>query len=134
MRVLTVNTPPMVTTHPPRRARHGSTASLLVAAALLALLASLASPLAVLAIHTVGHGSEPGTSGPAIDEASPEQLRAMVSELTDQRDDLARSLERFEDLYAPLEADRQLLVELAEEFEIPLEELNLDLGPLGRLL
>lgn len=28
----------------------------------------------------------------------------------------------------------QTLVELAEEFEIPLEELNLELGPLGRLI
>jgi hypothetical protein len=53
-----------------------------------------------------------GVSGPRLEDASPEELRVLVGELADERDTLARSLERFEDLYEPLEADRQLLFEI----------------------
>jgi hypothetical protein len=100
----------MVTTHSPRRARYGITAALMM------LLALPGTPIAASATHTVGgEGHEPAVDGLALEEASPDQLRALVSELTDQRDELARSLERFDDLYAPLEADRQLLVELRKQ-------------------
>jgi ABC-type transporter Mla subunit MlaD len=80
-------------------------------------------------------GTDHGTSTTEIslDEATPEQLRAIVEELgarndelaadntslqqtidalSTERDDLARSLARFDQAYDALEADRQLLFEL----------------------
>ena len=77
------------------------------------------------------------TAGPltstTLDEATPEELRAIVADLdarnvqlesdntslqrtvddlASERDELARSLHRFDDAYDALEADRQLLFEL----------------------
>jgi hypothetical protein len=51
-------------------------------------------------------------SAGALADASRDELRDIVGTLADERDSLARSLEHFEELYAPLEADRQLLFEL----------------------
>jgi len=99
----------MVTTIPPRHRLRWLVATVGVVAALISV-----TP-AVVATHTPGHDTGVGAvdvSGPALEEASPEELRALVGELADERDDLASSLERFEDLYDPLEADRQLLFEL----------------------
>jgi ABC-type transporter Mla subunit MlaD len=39
-------------------------------------------------------------------------LQQTVADITSERDQLAKSLDRFDDLYGPLEADRQLLFEL----------------------
>lgn len=44
--------------------------------------------------------------------ADNETLQRTVDSLSTERDRLQESLERFDDLYAPLEADRQLLFEL----------------------
>jgi FtsZ-binding cell division protein ZapB len=43
------------------------------------------------------------------------ELQQTVDALQRERDDLRDSLEHFEDLYAPLEADRQLLFELRKD-------------------
>jgi hypothetical protein len=66
---------------------------------------------------TNGSAGDPGlqpidVSARALESASKDELRVMVGTLADERDSLARSLERFQELYAPLEADRQLLFEL----------------------
>jgi hypothetical protein len=70
-------------------------------------------------------------SARALEDASADELRDLVGTLADERDSLARSLEHFEELYAPLEADRQLLFELRKgtpetrpEAEAQLERLR----------
>lgn len=42
-------------------------------------------------------------------------LRRTIDDVTSERDALAKSLRRFDDLYEPLEADRQLLFELRKD-------------------
>jgi hypothetical protein len=87
----------------------------------------------VLATHTPGHAEAGGDLVPALDESNLEELRAELATLSDEndqlqadnasleeslsrlegeRDQLARGLERFADLYDVMEADRQLLFEL----------------------
>jgi hypothetical protein len=44
--------------------------------------------------------------------ADNDTLQAAIADLARERDELRKSLERFDDLYLPLEADRKLLVEL----------------------
>ena len=134
----------MATTLPSRHRVHWLAAALGAAVALL-------SPASVaLATHTAGHDSgsraDVDVSGPALDDASPSELRDLVGELSDERDTLVRSLERFEDLYDPLEADRQLLFELRKgvpetrpEAEAQIERLRTlalssDPSRLGRLV
>ena len=43
------------------------------------------------------------------------ELQATLDDLTGERDQLARTLDRFDDIYGPMEADRQLLLELRKE-------------------
>jgi hypothetical protein len=118
----------MATTHPPRRrvpslaAVLALLATLLVTAPLLAAQNEAGRDLAVDPIDV---------SARALEDASRDELRDMVGTLADERDSLARSFERFEDLYAPLEADRQLLFELRKgtpetrpEAEAQLERLR----------
>lgn len=104
-------------------------------AAVLGLLASLALAAPLLAAQNEAgrdFATEPiDVSARALEDASRDELRDMVGTLADERDSLARSLERFEDLYAPLEADRQLLFELRKgtpetrpEAEAQLERLR----------
>jgi hypothetical protein len=118
----------MVTNHSPRRHPRW------LAASLGAVVVLAATTPMVLASHTAGH--EMGTRDTDLavadlDEASPDELRDLVGRLSEERDSLARSLERFEDLYDPLEADRQLLFELRKsipetrpEAEAQLERLR----------
>lgn len=118
----------MATIHPPRR-------RVPTLAAILGLLATLviAAPL-LAAQNEAGRelSAEPiDVTARALAGASKDELRDMVGTLADERDSLARSLERFEDLYVPLEADRQLLFELRKgtpetraEAEAQLERLR----------
>jgi hypothetical protein len=43
------------------------------------------------------------------------KLQATLDDLTGERDQLARTLDHFDDIYGPMEADRQLLLELRKE-------------------
>jgi hypothetical protein len=133
----------MVTTSPPRHRVHGLAAILGVSLALIS-----TGPVVLATDRNTADPADPeaGISGAALEEATPEELRVMVGELTDERDVLARSLERFEDLYDPLEADRQLLFELRKgvpetrpEAEAQIERLrklanSSDPARLGRLV
>ena len=99
----------MATTFPPRR-------RVPCLAAVLGLSAVLTTAAVGMAA-TSGSAGDPGlqpldVSARALESASKDELRVMVGTLADERDSLARSLERFQELYAPLEADRQLLFEL----------------------
>jgi hypothetical protein len=118
----------MATIHPPRRrvpllaAVLGLMATLIVAAPLLAAQNEAGRDIAVESVDV---------SARALEDASRDELRDMVGTLADERDSLARSLEHFEDLYAPLEANRQLLFELRKgtpetrpEAEAQLERLR----------
>jgi len=94
---------------------------------------AIAAPLAAAQNDTARDltGEPIDVSARALEDASRDELRDMVGTLADERDSLARSLERFEELYAPLEADRQLLFELRKgtpgtrpEAEAQLERLR----------
>jgi TolA-binding protein len=123
----------MSMTKPPRRGRRGLAACLTVTALL------LVSGSAVLATDTSTTGStDPDlpTSGQVSDEAPSADLRAQlddlslryeelsadnmslqqaVDELSAERDQMARTLSHFDDVYEPMEADRQLLFELRKD-------------------
>jgi hypothetical protein len=99
----------MVTTFLPRHRVHGLAAILGVALALLS--------GGTMTLATDRSAADPGdaaisVSESALEDATPEELRDLVGELAGERDTLARTLARFDDLYEPLEADRQLLFEL----------------------
>lgn len=115
----------MGTTFPPPRPSRGRAAVLAVALA-------VAIPSGVLATHNPGH-AEAADVIATFDEATVEEMRAQLMTLSDEneqlladnasllesvtkaeaeRDELARGLDRFHELYDALEADRQLLFEL----------------------
>lgn len=120
----------MLTTYPPRRGYRRLAAALGVAVALLTPAPS------VLAADTAATGAadlEMAAADTALDDATPDELRAIVDalnarnheltadntslhqtvdDLATERDELARSLGRFDEVYEALEADRQLLFEL----------------------
>lgn len=151
----------MLTPQPLRRRLRGPAAATLVAALLLV----PASP--ILAMDTTSSELEPraGESMPGdatvaelqtlVDdlvianeslEADKSTLQGQVDTLAQERDRLRASLERFDDLYEPLEADRQLLFELRKglpetrpEAEAQLERIRSlalasDPARLGRLV
>jgi len=99
----------MATTHPLRR-RVPSFAAVL---GLSAALATTATGMAATSGSTGDPALQPiDVSARALESATNDELRVMVGTLADERDSLARSLERFQEFYGPLEADRQLLYEL----------------------
>jgi chromosome segregation ATPase len=123
----------MSMTKSPRRGRRGLAVGLTVTALL------LVSGSTVLAADTSTTGSadpDQPTSGQVSGEAATADLRAQlddlslrydelsadntslqqaVDDLSAERDRLARTLSHFDDVYEPMEADRQLLFELRKE-------------------
>jgi hypothetical protein len=114
---------PMPTQEFPRRPLHGLAAAAVTAAMM------LIPAGAAMAAHA-------GTADVASPAASADELRTMVDdlsvanqeltesnvalqqqldELQRERDDLRDSIDRFDDLYGPLEADRQLLLQLRKD-------------------
>jgi ABC-type transporter Mla subunit MlaD len=93
-----------------------------------AILAAAMSLPALTATATDAERAELNGSAPTVEElrgivadlgsvndalaADNSSLQQTVSQLEQERDQLRKSLDRFDKLYAPLEADRQLLVEL----------------------
>lgn len=91
---------------------------------------------ATMAVDTGTAEVEPGLTDSVATTASVDELRALVQDLSlandtlkadnsdlqaaidtlaQERDRLSASIERFDDLYAPIESDRQLLFELRKE-------------------
>lgn len=60
-------------------------------------------------------------------------LEATLAEVSSERDQLARTLERFDDSYGPMEADRQLLLELRKEAPETRPEAEAQLERIRRL-
>ncbi len=77
-------------------------------------LATAMSLPALTATATDAERAELEGSAPTVEElrADNSSLQQTVSQLEQERDQLRKSLDRFDKLYSPLEADRQLLVEL----------------------
>jgi len=113
----------MLTQESPRRPLRGIAAALVMAAA------ALMPATAVMA--TDAGLAETEQVAPTVDElrtmvddlstandtlsADNTALQQAIDELQHERDRLRNSLSRFDDLYSPLEADRQLLFELRKE-------------------
>jgi hypothetical protein len=117
----------MQTLDHPRRRLRGLAAATVMAAGI------LVPASATTATHAVAAELDPAVSDPVRVQTSVEELRLLVDDLslandalaadnmnlqqtvdalTHERDRLLDSLQRFDDLYEPLEADRQLLFEL----------------------
>jgi hypothetical protein len=139
----------MLTMDPPRRGLPGLAVTLSVAALLLLPLDSVlatsagAREVADPDLVTTGRPGEEATTAELrvllddlslrYDEllADNTSLQQSVDDLSSERDELARSLDHLDDMYAPLEADRQLLFELRKglpetrpEAEAQLERLR----------
>lgn len=117
----------MQTLDHPRRRLRGLAAATVMAAGM------LVPASATTATHAVAAELDPAVTDPASVQTTVEELRLLVDDLshandalqtdkttleqsvealTQERDRLLDSLRRFDDLYEPLEADRQLLFEL----------------------
>ena len=110
----------MLTKEPPRPPVRGFVTAAILAAAM--------SLPALTATATDAERAELEGSAPTVEElrgivadldnandvlvADNSSLQQTVSQLEQERDQLRKSLDRFDKLYSPLEADRQLLVEL----------------------
>jgi hypothetical protein len=117
----------MLTLDHPRRRLRGLAAATVMAAGM------LVPASATIAMETVAADLDPAVTDPVPAQATVEELRLLVDDLslandaleadnttlqqtvdalTHERDRLLESLQRFDELYDPLEADRQLLFEL----------------------
>lgn len=112
--------------HPRRRLRGLAAATVMAATVLVPASATMAMDASAAELDPVGTGTvQAGATADELRtliedlvlandalEADISSLRQNVDAISLERDRLRGSIERFDDLYGPLEADRQLLVEL----------------------